>query len=230
MYSDSARIGDIEAERHGEGGVAPGLALGPALQRLLAAPLAAVRVMLEELEAAYAGDRERALRLHATLAQVCALHRDVGALIDLAAPRRVRPLSCSVEELARSALAMLDADEQERMVLDAPAVPRDIEIDGPLFTDCLARVLAAVLSRSHGHVLLQAVCGERETVFRVREHGRSSELESSARGELSSRGASLALGLQLAERDVKRMGGGFESSTVDGAMRVAIVIPTGDRA
>jgi K+-sensing histidine kinase KdpD len=232
MYNDSARIG---AESEGaclEPGTAPGLALGPALQHLMAAPLAAVRVMLEELESANATDGERAVRLHATLAQVCALHRDVEALIDLAAPRRVRPLACSVEELARSALALLSTDQEARVLVDAPEIPREVEIDGPLFTDCLARVLAAALSRSGGRVLLQVVCDEGSTVFHVMERrpcGGASAAASS--DEPASRTASLALGLQLAERDVKRMGGRFERGfAAAGAMRVTLALAPGGPA
>jgi two-component system, OmpR family, sensor kinase len=202
--------------------------LGLTVTRILKTPLAALRASMESMTKNLdAADPRREL-LSGALAEVTRLGRDVEALASYAAPRPLAPLVCSIEEILHGTVARLSLHDATRVTLARPAAPSTLVVDGPLLSTALAHLVRAALENSSDDVLLQARVSEGHTTFAVVSGGDPARLVA-LRMSRSHQEASLGLGLELARRDVARMGGEFESEASDaGRVCVRVHVPNGD--
>lgn len=177
--------------------------LGLTMTQVLRNPLSALRASMETLASEFRADDPRSLKLSGALAQVLSMSRDVDALLALAAPRPLAPLTCSVDEILESALRRQGFEQRARVRLARPTAPANLRIDGPLLADCLARLLEHALATSAECVLLSAQRDGQLARFSIVAEP---ERESAAWEQLpQQRRAALELGLALARRDAQRM-------------------------
>lgn len=213
----TSHVGAEEAPRAAE--------LGLTVTRVLKTPLAALRASMESLAKNLDANDPRRELLSGALAEVTRLGRDVEALASYAAPRPLAPIACSVEEILQGAVARLSLRDASRVTLARPAAAHTLVVDGPLLSTALAQLVRAALESSCDDVLLQArVEGERTTFVVV--SGGDAQRVVVPRTSRSHQEASLTLGLELAQRDVVRMGGEFEREVSDaGRVCVRVRIP-----
>lgn len=164
------------------------------LERDVQRPLAALRASLDALARRQAGRREAPLTT-AALEHVVSLSNALDDLADLATPPPIRPLRCSVEEIARGALDDLEPELREHVLFAFEPGPR-LFVDGPLLSRCLAHAIRAGLTGGTGLAAgAQCMLRARETAGRVEfavVHARTI--------------GAAGLGLELARRDLARMG------------------------
>lgn len=176
------------------------LALSCAVDESLRTPIAVVRAALESLSRTLERDDPRSRTLERALAEVIHVGRSVQTLIDYALPRPAKPLPCTVEELAHSALEPLTPEQRSRVLAAVEGGDAKIVVDGPLFSRALSRLLEHALCVSQETVLLWARGGESEAVFGVLHdtvHSRLSRDPKLGAAEL---------GCELARRDLERLG------------------------
>jgi K+-sensing histidine kinase KdpD len=166
--------------------------------------------------------------LKGALEQVVRMSRDVETLVELAAPKPVAPLRCTVEEILQAALAMLPVEQRARVRVARPAPAHVLLVDGPLLSGSLGHLLESALDAADRDewVLLQVRHEVDATLFAIVEGGSSSILQPGdlCRGSLFE--AHLGLGISLAVRDLDRMGVELEiDSTTRGCTRVLVQIP-----
>jgi len=177
--------------------------IGLTMTQILRSPLSALRTSMETLASEFHAEDPRSLKLSGALEQVLAMSHDVEALMQLATPRPLAPLTCSLDEIVEAALRRQRFEQRARVRLARPSGANTLRVDGPLLADCLARLLEYVLATTHDTVLLSTRCEEHAATFSiVAQHNAEGELDH----ELSpSRRAALELGLTLARRDAVRM-------------------------
>lgn len=202
-------------------------ALGHSMERVLGRPLAALRASIESLVSELEAGDPRSRTLAGALAQVTRMTRDLQSLVEYTAPRPLAPLRCSFEEIARGVVAMLGADERERLQLAHPGGGAGFEVDGPLLVTCLASLAQGALESAPGQVLLQVRREAGYSVFTLvrADAGEVYEPESA---ELDRAGsdASLAVRLTVARRDIARMGGDLcVQHTARGVTCVCVRLP-----
>ena len=189
----------------------PAEALGLALQRILGPPLSVLRASIEAL----AADLERhgqgaGPALDGALEQVVRLARDVETLVELAAPRSLTSLRCSIDEIAHLALKGLDVAERSRVRHARAEANGQVEVDGPLLARCLTWLLQGTLARSSDPALLSAHVDGEQAVFSIvgdgpLPHGLPQRIDpTQGREELA-----CAVRTAAAERDLARMGAGL---------------------
>ncbi|MCE9593735.1 MAG: hypothetical protein K8S98_06045 [Planctomycetes bacterium] len=210
-------VGAEEAPRAAE--------LGLTVTRILKTPLAALRASMESLAKNLDANDPRRELLSGALAEVTRLGRDVEALASYAAPRPLAPLACSVEEILQGAVARLSIRDASRVTLARPAASITLVVDGPLLSTALAQLMRAALESSGDDVLFQARVDGDRTTFVVVSGGDPLRVVD-PRSSRSHQEASLNLGLELAQRDVIRMGGEFAREASDaGRVCVRVRIP-----
>lgn len=177
--------------------------LGLTMTQVLRNPLSALRASMETLASEFRADDPRSLKLSGALEQVLAMSRDVDALMALAAPRPLAPLTCSLDEILESALRRQGFEQRARVRLARPTSPASLRVDGPLLADCLARLLEHALASVSQSVLLSTQREGALTRFAIVADSASA---SAAWEQLpQQRRAALELGLALARRDAQRM-------------------------
>lgn len=196
-------------------------------------PLAALRASIEALGAKL---RDHAARrtLQRVLGELGRVERCAEALIELTSPTPLRPLRCSLRELAQSALTTLPPGRRSRVwvALEPPAedATPGVVVDGPV----LVRALSTFLDRATedgAEVLLHAHKEDGVTTFAIvgdltSEHSQPVHVGEDDREDDPPRPADL--GIEIAERDVSRMGGRVQVHRATAEHRCVIVsIPDG---
>lgn len=199
--------------------------LGLAMTRIFKTPLAALRASMESLAKNLETADPRRETLAGALAEVTRLARDVEALAAYAAPRPLMPLWCSLEELLQGSMSRLAPRDAARVTLARPGEAPKLYVDGPVLSTTLAHVVRVALESSGEDVLLEARTNEECASFSILSGANGARVEALATPS-SHHDASLGLGLELARRDVTRMGGTFQLDTADASrVRVLIRVP-----
>jgi len=194
-------------------------ALGQSLERVLGGPLAALRASIESLVGELGGEDPRGRTLEGALEQVTRMTRDLRCLVDFAAPRPLAPLRCSFEEIARGVVGSLGAQRCGRLQLAYPPRGAAFTVDGPLLINCLSSLAQGALESAPGNLLLQARRERELVVFTFVLAGAPS-------GERSSCDASPAMRLEVARRDIARMGGSLcVQHTARGLTCIGVLLP-----
>lgn len=195
--------------------------LGLTMTRILKNPLAALRASMESLARDLPADDPRSQHVNAALDEVLRLSRGVQDLVDYAAPRELRPLVCTADELLFSTLRMLPQEMRARVRLARPASALDLRVDGPQLCMALRHLADYCLASSCGEVLLGARAEHGALLF---------TLVGEALEQVSNHSVQLDLGLHLAGRDIPRMGGTLTlQRTARGATCVQIAFPLHQR-
>jgi len=180
--------------------------LGPAMRRIVGMPLSALRAAIEVLRREVEAGDPRGLVLEGALEQVLRLARDIDALAEYASPRPLAPLASSVEEILEAACCEIGPERRARVRLARPAQCEPIEVDSPVLSSALARLLECALDASGEEILLRARQEGERTQFTIVGAGSRCAFDCSAPGRCASpREAELSLGLALARRDLERM-------------------------
>ena len=209
--------------------------LARALSQGLDTPVAALRATVESLEMEIQQQGSESLppqRLDGVLREVNRLERNVRELCDYAGAPVPRPLACSLEEIVKSARAQIPA-EQRRRVITARCEPEvSIQVDGPLLSRCLHRLLENALEATDELVLVVARLESGRATFSVIDD------VPSALGPgwtptpfQTTKPNHLGLGLALTQRDMALLHGRLEFlSTPGGETCVRLSIPTTEDA
>jgi K+-sensing histidine kinase KdpD len=173
------------------------------MTQILRNPLSALRASMETLASEFRADDPRSLKLSGALEQVLSMSRDVDALLALASPRPLAPLTCSVDEILEASLRRQGFASRARVRLARPATPPTLRVDGPLLADCLARLLEYSLAAGGDSVLLSARRDGRVTRFSIVSGSDAANAEPEQLNH--HKRAALELGMALARRDAQRM-------------------------
>ncbi len=207
-----------------------GLALSRALAQGLDTPLAALRASVESLSHELLLERGSAvkpLRIDGVLREVDRLGKNVRELCEFASAPVPRPLRCSLEEIVGCARAALAPELRTRVVVARCEPGAALEIDGPLLSGCLRRLLENALEATDGSVLVIARLEGGAARFAVVDDAPS------ALGPgwqpvpfRTTKPNHLGLGLALTQRDVALLNGSLEFlSNPGGETCVRITIP-----
>src|SRR6185436_14232221 len=114
-----------------------------ALAQGLDTPLAALRATMESLgqELQLEHGAVKPLRIDGVLREVDRLGKNVRELCEFATPPVPRPLRCSLEEIVAAARAPLAPEQRARVIVARSEPGPDIDVDGPLLSGCLRRLL-----------------------------------------------------------------------------------------
>jgi len=200
--------------------------IAASMSQLLAMPLAALRIALENLVGELGEDMRRRSVANAALSQVTCLVRNVETLVDYAAPRKLHPLPCSTRELVHSALRPLSDEQVARIRVALPAETLTLAVDGPLFCSVLRNLIESALQQSSGPVELGARHDKGGVRFLLVREARSEDIESIAPALPATSAARCALGLNLARREIARMHGRLTIEELEsGVARTSIWMP-----
>ncbi|MBK8180372.1 MAG: hypothetical protein IPK67_16065 [Planctomycetes bacterium] len=172
--------------------------LGLTMTQILKNPLAALRASMESLAKDLPADDPRSEHVRSALGEVLRLSRGVQDLVDYAAPRDIKPLVCSSDELLFSTLRMLPDPLRNRVRLARPTEAQNLRVDGPQLCIALRHLAEYALATTRGEVLL----GAREELGAV-----LFTLTGEASPEAAAGSLHIDLSLHLAGRDIPRMGG-----------------------
>ncbi len=172
--------------------------LGLTITRILKNPLAALRASMEDLARDLPASDPHSAHVNAALEEVLRLSRGVQDLVDFAAPREIKPLSCTTDELLFSTLRMLPEAARSRVRLARSNVAQNLSIDGPQLCQALRHLADYTLATTAGEVLF-GTRNESDALFFT--------LVGEASNTTASESIQLDLGLHLAGRDIPRMGG-----------------------
>lgn len=200
-----------------------------ALSQGLDTPLSALRAAMESLNQELQlknGAGVQPMRLDGVLREVDRLGKNVRELCAFASPPVPRPLACSLEEIVYAARAQLAPELRARVVAARCEPGEPLEVDGPLLSGCLRRLLENALEATDELVLVIARREADCASFCVIDDAPS------ALGPdwkpvpfRSTKPNHLGLGLTLAQRDVGLLNGRLEFlSTPGGETCVRITI------
>ncbi len=116
-------------------------------------------------------------------------------------------MSCSLREIVCSAVDGLGAARRSSVWVAVEDRRARLQVDGPLLSRSLSRLIDCAAADAHGPVLLRARVDATEAVFAVVQ----GEVPMSGAGDSSMKSTSVTsmLAIVLARRDVERMGGRF---------------------
>jgi len=171
------------------------------------APLAALRASMEALVHRFNSSDPRSLAVRGALDEVVRLGHEMQTLLDYALPLPVLSLSCSLREIVCSAVDGLCVQRRPYVWVAIEDRRTRLQVDGPLLSRSLARLIESASADATGPVLLRARTDAADVIFSVVQ----GELPPPRSGEaaIHSTSATSVLGLVLARRDVERMGGRF---------------------
>ena len=182
-------------------------AVSAAVANAVRAPLAALRASMETLVSSFEAEDRRTLAARRALDEIVRLGHELQTLLDYALPVPVQPISCSLREIVCSAVDGLGPRRRADVLTAIENRRARLEVDGPLLSRSLSRLLEPTPGTSPAPALLRARIDRSQAVFTV-VLGRS-DCEAPRVLELCGTTASSVLGLLLARRDVERMGGEF---------------------
>jgi signal transduction histidine kinase len=204
--------------------------LARALLQGLNTPLAALRATMETLgqEMLQSGHTVKPLRIDGVLREVDLLGKNVRGLCELATPPVPLPLACSLEEIVSAARSGLPLELRARVIAARTEPGASIEVDGPLLSVCLRRLLENALEASDGPVLVVARRENGQATLSVIDDAPSSLGPGWQPVPFhSTKPNHIGLGLTLTRRDVALLDGRLEFlSMPDGATCVRITIPS----
>lgn len=172
--------------------------LGLTMTRILKNPLAALRASMESLARDLPSDDPHGEQVRAALDEVLRLSRGVQDLADYAAPRELRALTCTAEELLFSTLRLVPEALRGRLRVARPDSSITIDVDGPTLCLALRHLAEYTLANSGGDVLFGAREEDGSVLFTLVGEADAARDRDSVQ---------LDLGLHLAGRDIPRMGG-----------------------
>jgi len=175
---------------------APELAL--TMTRILKNPLAALRASMEGLQRDLPADDPRSAQVRSALDEVVRLSRGVQDIVDYAAPRELEPMSCTSEELLYSTVRMLPETVRSKVSLARSGGVQELFVDGPQLCQSLRHLVEHAAATTSNEVLFGARADGDAVLF---------TLVSETCGAAVQVSTQLDLGLQLAFRDIPRMGG-----------------------
>lgn len=198
--------------------LAPDHRLARALVQGLDTPLSALRATMEslghELEHATVRPALRPQRLDGVLREVERLGKNVRELCDLAAPPVPQALACTLEEIVRAARAALPPEQRERVLIARSEAQASIDVDGPLVSQCLRRLLENALEAtgSSDEPVLVVARGEEGTASFTVVDAAPSALGPGWQPVpfQTTKPNHLGLGLSLTQRDVALLAGRLE--------------------
>ena len=203
-------------------------ALAQALSCGLEYPVAALRAAVEGL-ASELRVRTAPAAIPGVLEEVERVARNVANLIDYAEPSEPRPLRCRLEEIVHCASRAFVPFHRPRVVVVHPERNPTVVTDGPLLSRLLERLIENALeASSEDDVLLIARADEAWMRFCVLNHTTERFDGAWALQPFCSRKPNrLGLGLPLAERDARALGGrlSIEVSS-EGRVRAQVDVPT----
>jgi hypothetical protein len=171
------------------------------------APLAALRASMEMLASSFdAGDR-RNVAARRAIDEIVRLGHELQTVLDFALPLPVAPISCSLREIVCSAVEQLGPRRREDVITAIEDRRARLDVDGPLLSRSLSRLLEPAPGAPAAPALLRARLERSQAVFTV-VLGRT-DVEATRVPDLRATTAASVLGLLLARRDVERMGGQF---------------------
>jgi two-component system sensor kinase FixL len=184
--------------------------LGHALRSSLDLPLSALRASLEAL-ARELGPDERCASLDHALSEVSRAGEVVRDLADYATAPVPMPLACSIDEVVYSARLRLPREDRDRVACANLLRGRRLSIDGPLLSRAIGRLLRNAIEASDGPVLVAARHeprdGGRTLVTVVNDAPAEIDGAWAEAPFRSTKPGRLGLGLTLAARDVRLLGG-----------------------
>lgn len=200
-----------------------------ALTQGLDTPLVALRATMESLSLEVllgSGPHLQPLRIDGVLREVDRLGKNVRELCELASLPVPRPLACSLEEIVSAACAALSPEQRQRVLVARTEPGAALEVDGPLLSGCLRRLLENALEATDDIVLVVARRARGEVSFSVVDEAPS------ALGPgwqpvpfRTTKPNHLGLGLALTQRDVVLLNGHLEFlSTPGGQTCVRITV------
>lgn len=178
-----------------------------AVANAVRAPLAALRASMEMLASSFdVGDR-RNVAARRAIDEIVRLGHELQTVLDYALPLPVAPISCSLREIICSAVEHLGPRRRADVITAIEDRRARLEVDGPLLSRSLSRLLEPAPGAHAAPALLRARLERTQAVFTV-VLGRT-DVESPRVPEFCTTTAASVLGLLLARRDVERMGGQF---------------------
>lgn len=180
--------------------------LSEAIANGISVPLSALRASMESLARGLVTGDPRATLLHGALDEVVRMGRNVQALLDIALPPPLRPLDCTLEEIAQGALQALGAQRATRVLLAIEDGRNRLFVDGPLLSSALSHVIEAGLCETSHPVLVSVRCSTGRCVFSVLYVAQPAAHADASAPSAAPR-SSARLGLELARRLIRRMGG-----------------------
>jgi K+-sensing histidine kinase KdpD len=179
-----------------------------AMNRDVRAPLAALTAAMEFLAGDFQEDDPHNSIIDSMLEELARLGRSVETLYRHSVPATIMPLRCSVEELCRSTITLLPDIDAQRIWLAMDQVDEGIFVDGPLLTHCLAAFLEDAIQRGSEEVLFHAHQSQNATFFAIVDDlVAESELQMIIEAAGGDEDLRDSFPVQLARRDVERMGG-----------------------
>lgn len=165
--------------------------------------LAVLRASLESLVKHSPPNDSRAVMLKSALNESVCLGREVAGLIDHAFVKDLRPTSCSLEEIASSVLQFLPPSSRAQVLVAIEGKEARLRVDADQLARALARLIDAGLADGSETALFAARHARSGAAFSfVRAHTRIERTAAKRNTE-----AGLVLGVNLARRDIERMGG-----------------------
>ncbi len=181
-------------------------ALSHALHSGLDEPLRQLHSSMESLVRKFDHGDPRSTALDSALGEVASLGRNVRDLIDYAYAPEPHPLACSINEVLYSARFQLPRRTRNRISIahDASnnASAQALQVDGPVLSRSLARLVQAAGSQPKGGLLLRATTHADAVCFSITYHG-TAVLE----------GDPMGLCHAIAERDLGVIGCSIEEET-----------------
>jgi len=159
--------------------------------------------------------------------EVDLLGRNVQKLIDFTKPARPHPLVCTIEEISIAALGEVPQRKREELRVTTTTTEGRLEIDGPILTSALRRLVENSFEAGCEHVHLEAHQDERFTRFVIIDSGPGGfEPTEAASPFQSSKPNHLGLGLALVHRDLSMLGGWLEfHQSPDGETQAIVTVP-----
>jgi K+-sensing histidine kinase KdpD len=195
--------------------------LGLTMTRILKNPLAALRASMESLARELPASDPRSEHVRAALDEVVRISRGVQDLVDFTAPREIKPLSCTAEELLYSTVHMLPEPLRRRVRVARAEGMRELSVDGPQLCQAMRHLVEYALATAADEVL-----------FGVREEADAIifTLVSESTDATKRESTQLDLWLHLAGRDIPRMGGSLKlQHSARGATCIQIVFEGAQR-
>lgn len=182
------------------------LDLSEAIASGISVPLSALRASMESLARGLDAGDARGTLLHSALDEIVRMGRNVQALLDITLPPPLRPLHCTLEEIAQGALQAIGAERATRVLLAVEDGRERLFVDGPLLSGALSHLIEAGLCETSHPVLASARCSSGGCVFSVLYDARPLPLPDAGTPPAAVRSPA-RLGLEFARRQLRRMGG-----------------------
>jgi K+-sensing histidine kinase KdpD len=173
--------------------------LSDAISSGICVPLAALRASMESLARGLDAADPRATLLSSALGEVVRMGRNVQALLDIAIPPPLRPLHCTLDEIAHAALQSIGSEQRSRVLLAVESGGARLFVDGPCLSSTLSHLIEAGLCETSHPVLVSARSSGARCMFSVVSVART--------GSQTATRSKPRLGLELAHRQIQRMGG-----------------------